>query len=87
MVGRLVTPEGLAAELSLKPRTIREWALKGKIPCLRISPKVLRFDLDEVLASLKSGASINNTIPPVTSDIEGHAGTLQHETNTRATST
>jgi len=51
---KILTAEELAAELKLKPRTIRAWAQQKKIPSLRISPKVLRFDLDEVQRSLNS---------------------------------
>jgi len=51
---KIVTAEKLAEQLSLKPKTIREWARQGKIPSLRISPKVIRFNPDEVLLALEN---------------------------------
>ena len=51
----LLTTEELAARLKLETSTIREWARSGKIPVLRLSAKVLRFNLAEVMAALQSG--------------------------------
>ncbi len=53
---KLVTAEVLAIWLGVKPRTVRDWAREGKIPSLRISPKVLRFDPDDVLRTLRDDA-------------------------------
>ena len=49
---KLITAEELAEQLRLKPKTIHDWARKRKIPSIKISPKVIRFDFDEVLQSL-----------------------------------
>jgi DNA-binding transcriptional MerR regulator len=43
----------LADALGVTAGTIRKWANQGIIPALRISPKVLRFDLAEVLQTLR----------------------------------
>ena len=51
----LITSVDLARRLRLSPDTILRWAREGKIPSIRISPKVLRFDADDVAASLKRG--------------------------------
>ena len=48
----LLTSAELAARLGIRPATVLEWHRKGRIPVRRLSPKVLRFDLAEVLAAL-----------------------------------
>lgn len=53
---RIGTAEELAERLTLKPKTIRDWARQGVIPSLRISPKVIRFDFDEVEKALRQRA-------------------------------
>ena len=55
MPDNLLTPEQLAERLGVKPSTIQQWAKIGKIPEIRISAKVRRFDYDEVIAALKEG--------------------------------
>jgi excisionase family DNA binding protein len=50
----LMTAAELAARLGVKPGTIHGWHRKGKIPARRLSHKVLRFNLAEVLAALES---------------------------------
>ena len=54
---KIVTAEELAEQLSLKPKTIHDWARQGKIPSLRISPKVIRFEMEAVLAVIKRTAT------------------------------
>jgi excisionase family DNA binding protein len=39
-----LTADELAKKLRVKPDTVRELARRGKIPAIRISPKVIRFD-------------------------------------------
>lgn len=58
-MGKLVTAEQLAEYLSLRPGTIRRWMRAGIIPCLKLSGKVIRFDLDEVNAALHRQAAEN----------------------------
>jgi predicted site-specific integrase-resolvase len=52
-MGEIVTTEDLAARLQVRPDTIRRWVGRGLIPVLRVSPKVIRFDLAEVLRVLR----------------------------------
>jgi excisionase family DNA binding protein len=56
-MGELLTVEELAQRLRLRPSTIRRWAQENIIPALRLSGKVIRFDLDEVLTALRSKSS------------------------------
>jgi hypothetical protein len=52
----LLTAVALAARLGIRPATVLEWYRKGRIPGRRLSPKVLRFDLADVLARLTPSA-------------------------------
>lgn len=45
----LVEAEDLAELLRVSTDTVLEWARAGRIPCRRFGPRVIRFDLDEVL--------------------------------------
>ena len=56
-MGELLTAEELAARLQVKPDTVRGWARNGMIPAMRITPKVVRYDLDAVIRSLESRTS------------------------------
>jgi len=49
----LLKTEDLARRLQVRPDTIRRWVRSGLIPVLRVSPKVMRFDLAEVLRVLQ----------------------------------
>ena len=44
----LLTAEKLAQHLSVRPDTIRVWTRGGIIPSIRITGKVIRYDLYEV---------------------------------------
>lgn len=50
----IITANELAERLKVKPETIRIWAQKGLIPSIRITPKIIRFDLIAVLKALRS---------------------------------
>lgn len=52
-MGDLLTAEELGARLRVAPGTILGWARSGHIPAVRMSPKVVRFRLDEVVAALQ----------------------------------
>ncbi len=52
MNDRFLTPEELAACLRLRPSTVKSWAREGRIPCIRPSQRVVRFDLAAVGAAL-----------------------------------
>ena len=49
----LQTAVQLAERLKVRPSTVREWAKSGRIPEIRISPKVRRFDPTEVETALR----------------------------------
>ena len=53
----LLTPDQLARRLGVRPRTIREWARKGRVPAMRLSRKVVRFDWETVLSALRQQAA------------------------------
>jgi transcriptional regulator with XRE-family HTH domain len=48
----LLTGREIAAKLRVTPRLISMWANDGTIPCIRISRKVFRYDLDAVIAAV-----------------------------------
>ena len=50
---RLLTAEELAERLRVRPNTVKAWARDGRIPAIRLSPKIIRFDLDEVVEALR----------------------------------
>jgi len=49
----LLTVVQLADKLHVRPRTVHEWARRGRIPAVRLSSKVVRFDWASVLAALR----------------------------------
>ena len=49
----LLTAAALAERLGVRPGTVLGWHRRGRIPSRKLSPKVLRFDLVEVLAALE----------------------------------
>ena len=51
-VGQWMTTRQLAIRMNTTTKTIREWAKRNRIPVVRISPKSLRFDWDEVAKAL-----------------------------------
>jgi excisionase family DNA binding protein len=51
--GELLDPEELAAKLKVPPTWVYEQSRQGKIPTHRIG-KYIRFDLEEVLTSLRN---------------------------------
>jgi excisionase family DNA binding protein len=51
----LATTRELAAMLGVTADTIRGWARSGRIPCLRVGQKTLRFDRAAVLAAIRDG--------------------------------
>jgi excisionase family DNA binding protein len=53
-VKRLVTTRELARLLGVTTETIRHWARSGRIPCLRIGQKTIRFDRDSVLRAIQT---------------------------------
>ena len=59
-----LTADELALKLRLAPDTVREMARRGKIPSIRISPKVIRFDplaVDQALRAVDAVAVKHST--------------------------
>jgi excisionase family DNA binding protein len=54
MSRKLLTAEQLARELRVGAETIVGWGRNGKIPRIRISRKIIRFDRDAVLKVLSA---------------------------------
>ena len=50
----LLTAAELAERLGVKPGTVLGWYRKGRIPARKLSHKVLRFDLADVLSALET---------------------------------
>jgi hypothetical protein len=48
----LLCKRELAAALRVSIRSVEKWASERKIPYLRLSPRLTRFDLQKVLAAL-----------------------------------
>lgn len=53
MQDELLTKEQVAQLLRVKPGTVSRWAAEGKIPRIVISPKIIRFDPEQVLKVLR----------------------------------
>ena len=53
MADELLTASELAHRLRVKPGTVRTWARQGRIPAVRITAKVVRYDFSEVVKSLQ----------------------------------
>lgn len=43
----------LAERLGVKPRTVNAWRRAGIIPATRLSPKVIRYELEKVVNALE----------------------------------
>jgi excisionase family DNA binding protein len=52
-----LTAAELAERLRVRPSTIRAWARVGRIPMVRLSRRVLRFDFEDVVAALRRHGS------------------------------
>lgn len=50
-----LTAEQLAARLHVRPSTVRRWAQEGRIPTVRLTPKVVRYELAAVVAAMTTG--------------------------------
>lgn len=50
----LLTADELAERLRVRPATIRLWAREGRIPRIRITGKVIRFDVSAVIDLLQT---------------------------------
>lgn len=52
----LLTTSEIAKRVKVSPTTIRSWTRRGLIPAVRLSRKVIRFNLDAVLAAVAANA-------------------------------
>jgi excisionase family DNA binding protein len=48
----LLTAEEMAEVLNVRPSTVLLWARRNRIPAVRLSPKVVRFNKSAVLAAV-----------------------------------
>jgi excisionase family DNA binding protein len=53
MLDGLLTAEELAERLAVSPFTIVKWAKERRIPEIRPSPRIRRFDYNDVVQALK----------------------------------
>lgn len=67
----LLTPEDLARHLCVAPDTVRVWARIGRIPSIRPSRQVIRFDLVAVLAALTAAAAGGRRERPIADSAGG----------------
>jgi len=51
----LLTAEEVADRLQVRPSTIRRWAREGRIPKVRLTPKVVRYELAAVVKAMSEG--------------------------------
>lgn len=58
MQTELLTATELAGRLRVQVDTVRRWAREGRIPCLRPSPKVVRFELGQVVAAIRADQGV-----------------------------
>ncbi len=51
----LLTAQQLAERLNVTHWTIQNWRKTGRIPAVVLSPKVIRFDYEDVMQALRYG--------------------------------
>lgn len=49
----LLTAEEIAAHFRVKPETVRGWARQGIVPSIKLSHKMVRYRLDDVIEALQ----------------------------------
>jgi excisionase family DNA binding protein len=57
MEDSLLAPQELAERLAVKPSTVLRWAKQGRIPAVRPTRRVIRFDVAAVLQALRTPAT------------------------------
>ena len=58
VVEKLLTAEEVAHALQVRASTIRLWGRRGWIPVIRLTPKVLRYDLASVVRAMKKRQNV-----------------------------
>ena len=53
MIDELIDRVELAKRLKMSPETIRQWTYRGRIPCVRLSRKVIRYSWRAIQEWLK----------------------------------
>ena len=53
----LLTAEKMAEILNVRPSTVLFWARRNRIPAVRLSPKIVRFNKAAVLAAVGTTAA------------------------------
>jgi uncharacterized protein YjcR len=61
----LLTAEGLAERLHVRPSTVREWARRGRIPTVRLSSKVVRYSVAAVIQAVSNARRGEKGVPNV----------------------
>ena len=64
----LMTTREVAELLRVSPATVLRWAQAGKLPSVRLSSAVLRFDADELDAALRERATPSRGVSPAPKD-------------------
>jgi len=54
---KLMTAEEIAEGLNVSPSTVKEWGREGKIPRVKVSHKIIRYDPEAVQSALLKMAS------------------------------
>lgn len=70
---QFLTTRQLAAVLQVSEATVRRLAHEGRIPTIRLTPRLLRFHLTSVRHALDTGSrprSRNNPDEPATDDVQ-----------------
>jgi predicted site-specific integrase-resolvase len=60
MGAKLLTAKEIARGLNVRPSTITEWGRQGKIPRVKVSHKIIRYDQDAVLLALSQAGKEQN---------------------------
>ena len=60
--GELLKKGQLAEELNMSTRSVENFMRRGWIPFVRIGKKTVRFDLADVLATLKARGQVNTVL-------------------------
>jgi hypothetical protein len=52
-VGKLTTREGIAARYDASKRSVDRWVSQGILPVIRLSPRMVRFDVEACDEAIK----------------------------------
>jgi excisionase family DNA binding protein len=56
---KLLTPVEVAELLRVTPKTVRRWALRGRLPAVRMGPNTVRFAECEIASALAAMRGAN----------------------------